>query len=253
MLQHIADLPPGVFGLRAIGPVSKEDYDLVVVPVMEQARRDGDRIRFLYHVGPEFKGFTAGAAWEDARVGLRFLRLFERCAVVTDVDWLRTATRAMGALMPCPVKVFGNAQWEDAVTWLRAPAETSLTFRMLPGRGVLLVEPHGRLTSGDFDRLTTAVDSWLESSEDALDGLVVHAREFPGWQDFGSFLRHLGFVHDHHRKIRRVALAADGTIAELTPALVDHFVRAEVRRFGYDELEPAIAWAGAEASVRKRA
>ncbi len=253
MLQRIDDLPPGVFGLRATGTVSREDYDRAVVPVLEDARREGRRIRFLYHVGPDFKGFTAGAAWEDARIGLRFLRLFERCAVVTDVDWLKTATRAMGALMPCPVKVFGNAEWEDAVAWLRAPAETSLTFRMLPDRGVLLVEPHGRLTIGDFDRLTTTVDSWLESSDDALDGLVVHAREFPGWQDFGSFLRHLRFMHDHHRKIRRVALAADGKIAELTPALVDHFVQAEVKRFGYDEVDGAIAWAGAEAPARKRA
>jgi hypothetical protein len=51
------------------------------------------------------------------------------------------------------------------------------------------------------------------------------------------------FVRDHHRAVRRVALAVDGTVAELAPRLAQHFVRAELRHFGYDELDEAVAWA----------
>jgi len=245
MLEPIANLPPGVWGVRARGKLSKDDYDQVMLPRLEEARRHGTRLRFVYQLGPEFAGFTPGAAWEDFRIGLRYLRLFERCAVVSDVEWVRAATRGMAPLMPCPVKVFGNDALPQAIDWVAAPHEPSVTFRMVPERGVLIVEPHGRLQIEDFDAVDAAADTWIESADRSLRGLVVHARQFPGWDNLGSLLRHVRFVRDHHRKIRRVALAVDGTLAQVAPALVDHFVEAEVKQFGADDLEAAIVWAGA--------
>jgi hypothetical protein len=248
MLERVQDLPAGVYGLRATGKVSKQDYDEVVDPLLEEVRRDGRRVRFLYHFPPEFKAFTPGAAWEDAKVGFRYLRLFERCAIVSDNDWIRGASRAAGALLPCPVRVFGNAAWNEAVAWLAAPAVSDhLEHRLLTERSVLLVEPHGRLSVEDFDAIAVTVDPWIESGRQ-LHGLVVHAREFPGWESIGSFLRHVRFVRDHHRKVRRVALAADGKIAKLAPALVENFVGAEVQHFAFDELERAIDWASPRAA-----
>jgi SpoIIAA-like len=249
MLETIDNLPAGVWGVRATGKVSREDYERVVLPHLEEARREGRRLRFLYQLGPEFEGFTPGAAWEDFRVGLRYLRLFERCAVVTDTDWVRTATRGMAPLMTCPVKVFGNAALRDAVDWLASAREPSLSFRMLPERGVLLIEPHGRLHAEDFDALDAAADTWIEAGDGTLRGVVVHARQLPGWENLGSVLRHLRFVRDHHRRIRRVALAVDGAMAQMAPALVDHFVHAEVKQFGAADLEPAIVWAGAPSAA----
>jgi hypothetical protein len=248
MLETIDTLPPEIWGLRAKGKVSTDDYDRVVRPRLEDARREGCRIRFLYQFGPEFTGFTPGAAWKDFRIGLQYLRLFERCAVITDVDWLRTAAHGAAALMPCPVKIFANDAFNEAVGWLMSPYEPSVTYRMLPERGVLVVEPHARLRADDFDVLDAAADTWIEAGDGSFRGVVVHARQFPGWENLGSFLRHVRFVRDHHRKIRRVALAVDGTVAQIAPALVDHFVQAEVKQFGADDLEPAIVWAGARAA-----
>ncbi|MFI9357993.1 STAS/SEC14 domain-containing protein [Streptomyces lydicus] len=81
-----------------------------------------------------------------------------------------------------------------------------------------------------------------------MAGAVIHARAFPGWENIGSMIRHVRFVRDHHRKVRKVrkiGLAADSKVAAVVPQLANHFVRAEVRRFGYDELEVAVAWAAA--------
>jgi len=66
------------------------------------------------------------------------------------------------------------------------------------------------------------------------------------------------FVRDHHRAVERVALAADSKLASLAPHLAEHFVQAEVKDFGFDELDAAVAWAGGPAgqnaaSVQKRA
>ncbi len=246
MLEKIGSLPEGVWGLSAKGKISKDDYEQVMLPLLEQAREQGRRIRFVYQLGPEFTGFTPGAAWEDFRIGFQYLRLFERCAVVTDIDWVRAATRGAAPLMPCPVRVFGNDGLQQAIDWLSSPREPSVTFRMVPERGVLVVEPHGRLRAEDFDALDAAADTWIESADGSLRGVVVHARQFPGWENLGSVLRHVRFVRDHHRKIRRVALAVDGAIAQIAPTLVEHFVQAELKQFSADDLEAAIVWAGAQ-------
>lgn len=248
MIERLRDLPAGIDGLRAKGKVTGEDYETVVQPALDEARSQGRRIRMLYHLGPEFDGFTAGGAWEDARLGLRYLRLFERCAIVTDVGWVREASRLVGAMMPCPVKVFGNGDRPEALAWLASRTTgAALAHRLLPEAGVLVVEPDRPLRGEDFDALAMTVDPWIEAHGE-LRGLVVHAREFPGWENLGSLVRHLRFVRDHHCSVRRVALSAGGQLATLAPGLAEHFVKAELRHFGYEELDRAIAWASGDAA-----
>jgi hypothetical protein len=251
VLETLRDLPAGVDGIRATGTVTKEDYDTVLRPLLEVAHR-GRRIRLLYQFAPEFRGFTPGAGLEDVRLGLKYLRLFERCAVVSDVGWIRDGVRLLGTMMPCPVKVFGNAQWREAVDWVSAPIRGTVPHRLLTDAGVLVVEPTQPLGAEDFDALAATVDPWIEA-EGRLRGIVIHTRGFPGWQNIGSFLRHVRFVRDHHRKVGRIALAADGVLADMAPTLADPFVQAEVRRFDYDRLDDAIRWAGAVPPGRKPA
>ena len=69
MLERIADVPSEVWGVRASGVVSKEDYERVVLPHLEEARRQGRRVRILYHLGPDFDRFTPGAAWRTFASG----------------------------------------------------------------------------------------------------------------------------------------------------------------------------------------
>ncbi|GAB7028693.1 STAS/SEC14 domain-containing protein [Streptomyces sp. NPDC021749] len=245
MLERAEDAPAGVDAVKAIGTVSKKDYETVVEPLIDTARREGRRIRLLYEIGPEFRSFTPAAGWEDLRVGLGSMRLFEGCALVTDVGWIREATRMMSFLVPCPVRVFGTQERADALHWLASlPEGPGISHRLLAESRVLVVEVERPLRAADFDALALTADGWLRT-HDELAGVVIHAREFPGWENIGSMIRHVRFVRDHHRKVRKIALAADSKIAALVPQLAKHFVRAEVRRFGYDELDAAVTWAAA--------
>ena len=248
MLERLEDLPDGIEGLKAVGTLSKEDYERTFEPLIDEARREGKRLRFLYELGPEFQGFTAGAAWEDAKLGLRSMRLFDGCAIVTDKPWIREATRFVGFVMPCPVKTFASSEREQAIEWLRSlPEGAAASHRLVPEAGVIVVEVKQALRAQDFDALALTADTWIEAHGE-LRGLVIHTREFPGWENLASFLRHVRFVRDHHRKVRRIALAADTKLARLASHLGEHFVKAEVKTFGYDDLEGAIAWAGAPPS-----
>ncbi|KPC64350.1 STAS/SEC14 domain-containing protein [Streptomyces chattanoogensis] len=242
MLERATDAPAGVDAVKAIGTVSKSDYQTVVEPLIEDARREGRRIRILCEIGPEFTSFTPAAAWEDLKVGMGALRLFEGCAVVSDVRWIRESTRLTSFLMACPVRVFGSQERDEALRWLASLPEGPGISHQLTDSEVLVVEVEQPLRAQDFDALALTVDTWL-GTHDALTGVVIHAREFPGWENIGGLIRHVRFIRDHHRKVRKIALAADSKVAALVPQLANHFVRAEVRRFAYDELDDAVAWA----------
>ena len=244
MLEPLTDLPPGIEGVRASGLVTRADYENVLEPMLEEAHRQGRRVRFLYELSPDVERFTAGAAWEDLRVGVQFLRLFEGCAIVGDLGWLREAARVVGFAMPCPVRAFGTAEREAAIAWLVAlPEGPSASLRVLPDTEVLVVEPRAALRVADLDALAAAADAWLDAHGE-LRGLVVHARTFPGWENLASMMRHLRFVHDYQRRIHRIALATESRLAGAAQAFAELFASAEVKAFAYDALDDAIAWAG---------
>jgi hypothetical protein len=215
----------------------------VVVPLLDEATRTGRRIRCLCQVGPEFRGLTPSAAWEDVRLGLRALRLFEACAVVSDLGWIRGSSRLAAFFMPCPVQVFGEHERDEAIKWLSSmPEQPGIEHRLILESGVVVVEVSQPLRAPDFEALALTVDSWLDTHEQ-LQGLVLHARAFPGWENIGSLVRHIRFVRDHHRKIRRVAVVLDGPLGALAPELAEHFVQAEIRGFHADQLDDAVTWA----------
>jgi len=245
MLERLVSLPVGIDGVKAVGKVSQQDYQQVFDPLIDDARRANRRLRLLYQFGPEFEGFTAGGVWEDASVGLRSLRLIEGLAIVSDVSWIRDSSRLLAFFMPGPVRHFGNVQFADAVAWLQSlPQDAGVSHRLLADRGVIVVEVTQALRVRDFDELAVTADTWIEA-HGRLQGLVIHARRFPGWENLGGLIRHVRFVRDHHRKIARIAIAADGELATLAPRLGEHFVQAEVKSFPFDAVESAIAWAGA--------
>jgi hypothetical protein len=243
MLQELTDLPSGLVGVKAVGTVTKQDYEQVLEPMLARAEREHRRLRFLYELGPELEAFTPDAAWEDMRVGLGSLRLLDGCAVVTDVDWIRSAVALTRFMFPCPVRAFASAVRERAKTWLlELPENPSLVAHLLPDAGVLVIEVQHALRGRDFETLAKTVDPWIQS-HGALHGVVVHAHTFPGWENLPSFLQHVRFLLGHQREIKRLAFAVDGMIAHIAPRVADILLKPEVKAFGYGDLSSAVAWA----------
>lgn len=242
MLERVENLPAGIQGLKASGKITKEDYEQVFEPLLDDARREGRRLRFLYQLGTEFEGFTPGAAWEDAKLGLRSLRLFDGCAIVSDVGWVRESARLAKFMLPCPVRIFSNKECEDAIHWLGTlPEGAGISHRLLPD-GVIVVDVTAPLREADFDAIALTADTWIEAHGN-LHGIVIHARVFPGWENMGGLLRHLRFIRNHQQQVARVAVATDGRLASLAPRLAEHFVKAELKAFPYDAVDDAISWA----------
>lgn len=117
MLLPIDGLPDGVVGVVADGKVTGDDYANVLVPLIEAALADHEKIRLLYHC-PSGTAFDASAAWEDAKVGFEHFTQFERAAVVTDESWLVNAVKLLGFVMPGEVRVFPADALDEAKAWL---------------------------------------------------------------------------------------------------------------------------------------
>jgi stage II sporulation SpoAA-like protein len=193
VIERISDIPAGIFGVRATGTLTTEDYETVVEPVVDDVTRHRTRLRCLVEVGPDFTGVTPAAAWEDVRLGLRAMRAFDGCAVLTDHDRVAAASRVAAFLMPCPVRVFAPGERAAAVEWLTGLPGGAAIRPSFVETGVIVVEVREPLRAEDLLLLGQLVNGWL-ADHATLPGLVVHTRRVPGWASRGALLRHVGFV-----------------------------------------------------------
>lgn len=106
---------------------------------------------------------------------------------------------------------------------------------------IAVIEPSGPLSENDFEALGKTVDAYLAESG-RLNGLLIHTRDFPGWEDFEGFIEHIKFVHEHQSKINKVALVSNSVLASIAPKLASHFVAAEIRQFDFDLYDEAMDW-----------
>ncbi|MGH7814191.1 MAG: STAS/SEC14 domain-containing protein [Candidatus Binataceae bacterium] len=120
MIDILEGFPDKIVALTAKGRVTKKDYELVVIPTIEEALKRHQKIRLYYDLGAQFSGIDPGAAWEDLKIGVEHPTRWERVAVVTDVDWIRHAINAFRFMMPGRVRVFPAAQAAEARAWIAA-------------------------------------------------------------------------------------------------------------------------------------
>ena len=118
MLEKISDVPDSVLGFRASGELTGDDYRNVLVPAVEAALQSRDELRLLYVLGDDVTGFSAGAAWQDTKVGMEHVSRWEKIAVVTDKEWIRHSVNIFGYLIPGEIKAYPAAAEGDARAWI---------------------------------------------------------------------------------------------------------------------------------------
>ncbi len=116
-----------------------------------------------------------------------------------------------------------------------------INYELLRDNGILVLHPKGPLEAADFILIASQVDPYL-AEHGKLRGVLIHAKSFPGWKDFAAMLAHFKFLKDHIKRIERVAVAADGALADVMPGIAKHFVHAQVRHFDFMRKDEALAW-----------
>ena len=107
--------------------------------------------------------------------------------------------------------------------------------------GILVLNPEGPLEAVDFTTLASQVDTYLEQHR-TLRGVLIRAKSFPGWKNFDALLVHLKFLKEHLQRIEKVAVVADGALANIMPSIANYFVHAQVLHFDLAREDDAWSW-----------
>ena len=108
-------------------------------------------------------------------------------------------------------------------------------------QGIATLEPVGELTKSDFVSAAKIIDPYI-GKFGALNGLIINVKSFPGWDSFGTLIKHLKFIKDHHKNMSRVAFVTDSPIGGFAEHVASHFVNAVIKHFSFDQLEDAQKW-----------
>lgn len=126
-----------------------------------------------------------------------------------------------------------------------------LNYELRRYDGILVLMPDGALEASDFETLTRHVDAYL-GQNGMLRGVMVRAKEFPGWKNFGALVAHLKVVKRHHQQIEKVAVVADSIAATIMPHIASHFIHAGVRHFEQSDEDAAWDWLMQPSGARTR-
>lgn len=115
------DLPLHVVGFRAIGKVTKEDYEKVLMPAVDAQSKTFKKINFILLLDTDASNYTFGAWVDDALVGLKHLTHWHKVAIVSHSNTIKKITDIFGHLVPGTYKGFETSELEAAKTWVAEP------------------------------------------------------------------------------------------------------------------------------------
>jgi hypothetical protein len=105
-----------VLAIRASGKLVKPDYELLV-PAFERHVRAHGKVRLLFDM-TGFEGWSAGAAWEDFKLGVEHYADIERLAILGERKWHHAMATFCGPLTKAAVRYFDHTDAAAARAWL---------------------------------------------------------------------------------------------------------------------------------------
>ena len=228
----------GILEVRLKAPVTDKDYSEILIPAIDKAIEQAERVRLLVIVEAGLSDFTLGAMLEDARVGLKHWRGFDRIAVVSDNQAVRSAVAALSVFMPCPVARFSMTELEDARRWLRESLGTIQQIELADG--VLQLRLLGKLDSEAFANDLEDLNRYMARYDKVR--LLIDLREFDGWQGLGALRDHVELVRGHAHKVERAAIVGDAGWQEMAAKIGRRAFGLDARWFDADEFEKAKRW-----------
>lgn len=116
-------------GFIATDEVTKEDFDKVILPAVQELVQRTDKINYLLVVDTPLKNFTIGAWLRDAMLGLNNINKWNRAAIVTDVEGIQWFTELFSKVVPGEFKGFNHNELDRAINW--AGEQNGITERQV--------------------------------------------------------------------------------------------------------------------------
>lgn len=116
-LPRVEEQGAKVLSLALSGKLEKEDYEHLV-PELEMLVDEHGKINLMVEL-MDFGGWSAGAAWEDTKLGIRHFSDIGKLAFVGDSRWEQGLALFSKPFTAARVKYFDVKETDEAIKWLR--------------------------------------------------------------------------------------------------------------------------------------
>lgn len=118
MIEVINGLPAYVAGFRAIGKVTREDYQKIIYPLVGSIAKAFGKINYLLVIETSLSNYSAGAWIDDAVLGITYFNKWNKLAIVSHSDGIKKFTDVFGKLIPGETKGFKMQDLPFAKEWI---------------------------------------------------------------------------------------------------------------------------------------
>ena len=122
MILQIPDLPNNMVGFRAEGEVTKEDFEIVKLQVSHLVEKTG-KLNYMLVLDTSPGDFTLGAWMQDALLGIQNITKWNRAAIISDSETVKTFTDVFSKVMPGEFRGYKQSEYDRAVDWVSERSE----------------------------------------------------------------------------------------------------------------------------------
>ena len=119
MLEVMPESEGPLLWLRARERLTVQDYREVFVPRLRMVIREHGKVRLLFHLDPDFRGWTPGAWWEDVKLDLKHRGDFEKVALAGASFWADALLKLFARFMTGEVRTFLREYLAEAWIWIQ--------------------------------------------------------------------------------------------------------------------------------------
>jgi hypothetical protein len=119
MMEVMPESEGPLLWLRTRKRLTVQDYREVFVPRLEEVIREHGKVRLLFHLDPDFRGWTLGAWWEDVKLDLKHRGDFEKVALVGASFWADALLKLFARFMTGEVRTFLREYLAEAWIWIQ--------------------------------------------------------------------------------------------------------------------------------------
>jgi hypothetical protein len=124
MVELLTDLPPHVAAYKALGAISKEEYETVVMARVDEVAAVYGRINFLVQLETGMENYSIGAFIDYIKVSFEHFSKWNRMAIVSDQQWVRRAYDTLSYLVHGEIRTYELKELDNAKEWVSGPLGT---------------------------------------------------------------------------------------------------------------------------------
>ncbi len=121
MIEKLPESSGNAIGFRLKGKLTEADYREILIPGLEKATREHQKIRIVL-VMENFAGWTVGGAWEDFLLGLKLPAIEKLATVIDDSwdEWMNILFRGFATLTGAELRFFKKERLSEAWEWVNS-------------------------------------------------------------------------------------------------------------------------------------